>query len=204
MLGKIIMAGVFPLPISVNSLYKTNRNGDKILTKAGREFKEDVVSRICFGPKIEELQHEIHVDDAAVIELRQIMEALRKRRKITPAWLYLQILCVFQQNKGDADNLIKALQDAIMGDWLDYDDRYVADLPVKKVVDKEAHPHVEVVLRECAITWKSGDVITAAMQEIEQYKKQDGTFYNAPTLAERNLHNAITEVDLRQWRARTV
>lgn len=197
MIGKIILAGVFPLPVSVNGLYTKNRNGDKILTREGREYKDEIVKKIIFGPKNKELRHEIYVDDTAIIELRQIREALRKRRKVTPAWLHLQILFVFKKNSGDADNLIKALQDAIMGDWIEYDDRYIADLPVKKVVDPNAESHVEVVLRECRIAWQSGDVIKAAMQEVETYKLHNGTFHNQVTQTDwENQYNAITEVDL--------
>lgn len=200
MLGKIILVAKFPFPVSVNEMYRMNRHGEKVLTREAREFKSTVEDYLTYWEKSEELRKEIFVDEMAILELRQNQEYRRKRRRINPIWLHFTVRGIFQKNIGDIDNIVKILIDAILKDTYDYDDRYVADVDLKKIVDNKAKSHVVVIIRECFIDWESENLFQSAMQEVTLYTRP-GNIYSDPTAKdhitkENNPYDCITEVDL--------
>lgn len=197
------MAGVFDLPVSVNELYETVRKRDgstyRRLTSEARDYKDTVYELLVAAPSAEELRGKIYTDELAAKAIRKNYRATQRNPNMEKILLHISFLMTFNSYKSDLTNYMKLIEDAIIGDWLKYNDNRVISANPQKVVNPNVKPSIEVVVRECTMHWKSGDLFRSAWQEIAGYKTAN--LYSDPTLPDflaqkENPYNAITQVDL--------
>jgi crossover junction endodeoxyribonuclease RusA len=121
-----------PLPPGINQQYATV-NGRRVLSKASREYKEDV------GKTIRHLRAQGSIPDQLVASLRD-------------GYVGLFIDFYFQTpHRRDLDGGLKITQDAIC-DALDINDNRVVDLHLVKRIDP-LRPRIEVEL-EAILDWR--------------------------------------------------
>jgi Holliday junction resolvase RusA-like endonuclease len=207
MLGNIVMAGIFDLPISVNEMYLTRRTREggnyRTLTEKARTYKNTIYNLLVSatnGP-----EKNIYVDGVAVRAIKKNNADYKKNKKIKRIKFHLSITCTYVNDKADVSNFVKLLEDAIFGEWLELNDNQVIDLHPVKIVDPKHPACVEVVLRECTPSWSTGDLFRQAMTELQMQGVRPGNIYSDPTdknyaTLQENPYNAITEVDL-PWSA---
>ena len=189
-MSRILLIADLDLPPSINELYATTREGRRILSSKGREYKDYIQNILWYNTNVD--GRYLYQDTAAVQHIRAANELTKKwtSRKKEDYLSKFSVTClyVYTDNRSDVDNRFKCLQDNI-AEWLEVDDKRVFEAINRKTIDRDAaYSHVEVLVREIeTVHWTSGSLILQGRSEVETDMRNEALtkspgFYGQPTV----------------------
>lgn len=170
-----LLVASFPLPLSINEMYATDRNGKRRLTYEAITYKALVKSFLDAPRTVAPPSRIYQLNVSAIQDLRIDFRVKSSSKSAIAAKerhrLSIEILYCFTNDRSDVDARIKCLQDTIC-EWLacdgeiKFDDHFVARVVAEKCVAPYLkEPYCEVEVREIEVAWTPGKIIHRFQQE---------------------------------------
>lgn len=178
-----ILLASFPLAPTINEMYETDLyTGRRHMSTEGKQWLQECWEYLDYGQAPDPYCIRF-LNTVAVQEIR-LLYATKSRKKAVlerKRWYSLDLLSVFDSERRDNDGSFKIVQDMIAA-WIGeqrrgmqanfFNDRRFVEGRMRRVVDPHAPPHIEICMRECDITWESGQLLAVYSHDLTPSEPQ--------------------------------